>query len=354
MKGWRVTEGATETSDEILTRVDNGVGLITLNRPKAINSLNQTMVDVLAPLLTRWENDDSVRAVVLSGAGERGLCAGGDVVAVYHSARKDGVEVRKFWRDEYRLNGQIGRFPKPYVSLMDGIVMGGGVGVSAHSSVRVVTEKSKIAMPEVGIGFIPDVGGAFLLSRAPGALGLYAGLTGAPFDGADAIALGFADHYVGHDQLEAFTAAIVSGDVDSALAAHAVEPPPSSLVAQRDWIDECFAGDTVADIIAALRAHDAQPAHDAADLIATRSPIAVSVTLEAVRRAAKMETLEDVLVQDYRVSSASARSHDLVEGIRAQIIDKDRNPKWSPPTLAGVSAADIEAYFAPVDDDLKF
>jgi enoyl-CoA hydratase len=353
-----VTEGVTEQSgpetDEVLTRVDNGVGLITLNRPKAINSLNQTMVDVLRPLLADWEHDDSVRAVVLSGAGERGLCAGGDVVAVYNSARKDGVEVRKFWRDEYLLNGHVGRFPKPYVSLMDGIVMGGGVGVSAHGSVRVVTETSKIAMPEVGIGFVPDVGGAFLLARAPGALGLHAALTGAPFSGADAIALGFADHYVPHAQLEAFSQAVVDDGIEGALAAHAVEPPPSDLVAQRDWIDECFAGDTVADIITALRGHDAGPAQDAADLIATRSPIAVSVTLEAVRRAAKMETLEDVLVQDYRVSSAAARSHDLVEGIRAQIIDKDRNPKWSPANLAAVSATDIDAYFAPIDDDLSF
>lgn len=353
-----MAEGVTDESDreteKVLTRIDNGVGLITLNRPKAINSLNQTMVDMLGPLLTRWENDDAVRAVVLSGAGERGLCAGGDVVAVYHSARKDGVEVRKFWRDEYLLNGQIGRFAKPYVSLMDGIVMGGGVGVSAHGSVRVVTETSKIAMPEVGIGFIPDVGGAFLLSRAPGALGLHAGLTGAPFSGADAIALGFADHYVPHAQLGAFTQAIVDGGVESALAAHAVEPPASDLVAQRHWIDDCFAGETVEDIVAALRGHDGGPAQDAANLIATRSPIAVSVALEAVRRAAKLDTLEDVLVQDYRVSSASARSHDLVEGIRALIIDKDRNPKWSPPNLAAVSADDIDAYFAPVDDDLSF
>jgi enoyl-CoA hydratase len=349
-----VPEGVTDESDEVLTRIDNGVGLITLNRPKAINSLSQTMVDVLGPLLTRWDKDDAVRAVVLSGAGERGLCAGGDVVAVYHSAREDGVEVRKFWRDEYLLNGLIGRFAKPYVSLMDGIVMGGGVGVSAHGSVRVVTETSKIAMPEVGIGFIPDVGGAFLLSRAPGALGLHAALTGAPFSGADAIALGFADHYVPHAQLEAFTQAIVDDGVESALAAHAVEPPASNLVAQRHWIDDCFAGETVADIVAALRGHDAGPAQDAANLIASRSPIAVSVALEAVRRAAKLDTLEDVLVQDYRVSSASARSHDLVEGIRALIIDKDRNPKWSPPNLAAVSAADIDAYFAPVDDDLSF
>ncbi|WP_156764634.1 enoyl-CoA hydratase/isomerase family protein [Mycobacterium sp. 1081908.1] len=344
----------TDESDEVLTRVEGGIGLITLNRPKAINSLNQTMVDALSAVLSRWENDDAVRAVVLSGAGERGLCAGGDVVAVYESARKDGVEVRKFWRDEYQLDGQIGRFAKPYVSLMDGIVMGGGVGVSAHGSVRVVTETSKVAMPEVGIGFIPDVGGAFLLSRAPGSLGLHAALTGAPFSGSDAIAMGFADHYVPHDELEAFTKAIVDDGVESALAAHAVEPPPSELAAQRDWIDECFVGDTVEDILAALRGHGGGPANDAADLIATRSPIAVSVALEAVRRAAKMQTLEEVLVQDYRVSSASARSHDLVEGIRAQIIDKDRNPKWSPATLAEVTAADVEAYFAPVDDDLKF
>ncbi|BBY24903.1 enoyl-CoA hydratase/isomerase family protein [Mycobacterium stomatepiae] len=349
-----MTEGATGKSDEILARVDNGVGLITLNRPKAINSLNQIMVDALRPLLAGWESDDAVRAVVLSGAGERGLCAGGDVVAVYHSARKDGVEVRKFWRDEYLLNGQIGRFAKPYVSLMDGIVMGGGVGVSAHGNVRVVTDTSKVAMPEVGIGFVPDVGGAFILSRAPGGLGLYAALSGATLSGSDAIALGLADHYVAHDKLAAFRQAIVDDSIESALTAHAVEPPASDLVAQQPWIDECFAGDTAEDILAALRKHDAEPAQKAADLIATRSPIAVSVTLEAVRRAAKMETLEDVLVQDYRVSSAAARSHDLVEGIRAQIIDKDRNPKWSPPDFAAVSAADIDAYFAPVDDDLSF
>jgi enoyl-CoA hydratase len=343
-----------DASDEVLTRVENGVGLITLNRPKAINSLNQTMVDALSAVLTQWDDDDAVRAVVLSGAGERGLCAGGDVVAVYHSARKDGVEARRFWRDEYSLNGHIGRFAKPYVSLMDGIVMGGGVGVSAHGSVRVVTDTSKVAMPEVGIGFVPDVGGAYLLSRAPGALGLYAALTGAPFSGSDAIAMGFADHYVPHGELDAFAKAIVDDGIDSALSAHAVEPPASELAAQRDWIDECFAGDTVADIVAKLREQSAGPANDAADLIATRSPIAVSVALEAVRRAAKLGTLEDVLVQDYRVSSASARSHDLVEGIRAQIIDKDRNPKWSPATLAEISAADVEAYFEPVDDDLSF
>lgn len=344
----------TDESDEILSRIDNGIGFVTLNRPKAINSLNQGMVDGLTAVLTAWEQDAAVDAVVLCGAGERGLCAGGDVVAIYHSARGDRVEARRFWHDEYLLNGQIGRFPKKYVALMDGIVMGGGVGVGAHANTRVVTDTSKVAMPEVGIGFIPDVGGAYLLSRAPGLLGLHTGLTGAPFSGADAIALGFADHFVPHDKLDTFTKAIAADGVERAIAAHAVEPPPSSLAAQRDWIDECYAGDTVIDIVAALRGHDAGAANDAANLIATRSPIALSVTLEAVRRAAKLDTLEDVLAQDYRVSSASLRSHDLVEGIRAQLVDKDRNPKWSPASLAQVTTADVDAYFAPVDDELKF
>ncbi|MCA2237797.1 enoyl-CoA hydratase/isomerase family protein [Mycobacterium avium] len=344
----------TDGSDEVLTQVDGNVGLITLNRPKAINSLNQPMIDALSAVLTDWARDDKVRAVLLSGAGERGLCAGGDVVSIYHSARKDGVEARRFWRDEYQLNAQISEFAKPYVAVMDGIVMGGGVGVSAHANTRVVTDTSKVAMPEVGIGFIPDVGGVYLLSRAPGGLGLHAALTGAPFSGADAIAMGFADHYVPHADVEAFRRAVVADGVESALAKYAVEPPPGELAAQRDWIDECYAGQTVEDIVAALRAHGASPAHDAADLIATRSPIALSVTLAAVRRAADLPTLKDVLVQDYRVSSASLRSHDMVEGIRAQLIDKDRNPQWSPARLADVTAADVEAYFAPVDDDLSF
>ncbi|KCL53292.1 enoyl-CoA hydratase/isomerase family protein [Mycobacterium tuberculosis] len=295
----------TGESHEVLTNVEGGVGFVTLNRPKAINSLNQTMVDLLATVLMSWEHEDAVHAVVLSGAGERGLCAG-------------------------------------------------GVGVSAHANTRVVTDTSKVAMPEVGIGFIPDVGGVYLLSRAPGALGLHAALTGAPFSGADAIALGFADHFVPHGDLDAFTQKIVTGGVESALAAHAVEPPPSTLAAQRDWIDECYAGDSVADIVAALRKQGGEPAVNASDLIASRSPIALSVTLQAVRRAAKLDTLEDVLIQDYRVSSASLRSHDLVEGIRAQLIDKDRNPNWSPATLDAITAADIEAYFEPVDDDLSF
>ena len=344
----------TGGTDEILTCVENGVGLITLNRPKAINSLTHSMVTTMSKVLTDWEHADDVRAVVLSGAGERGLCAGGDIVPLYHSARADGSEARQFWYDEYLLNAHIGRFGKPYVALMDGIVMGGGVGVAAHGSVRVVTDTTKMAMPEVGIGLIPDVGGTLILSRTPGLLGVHAALTGAPFDGADAIAMGFADHYVPHEKLADFRQSIVDDGVDAALAVFAVEPPTSNLLAQRHWIDECYAGETMEDIVAALRGHDAGPANDAANLILTRSPISLSVALEAVRRGAKLETLEDVLRQEYRTSSACSRSHDFVEGIRAQIIDKDRNPKWSPASLAAVTTADVEAYFAPADRELEF
>ena len=341
-------------NEDVLVTVENGVGLITLNRPKAINSLTHPMVTTLASVLRDWAQDDGVRAVVVSGAGERGLCAGGDIVVIYHSAQADGSEARQFWYDEYLLNAQIGRFPKPYVALMDGIVMGGGVGVSAHGKVRVVTDTTKMAMPEVGIGFIPDVGGTFILSRAPGLLGHHAALTGTQFDGADAITLGFADHFVSHDNLHALKDAIVADGVEAALKTHATEPPPSRLLAQRDWIDHCYAGETVEDIVAALRGHDAGPANDAANLIASRSPISVSVALEAVRRAAKLDTLEDVLRQEYRTSLGALRSHDLVEGIRAQVIDKDRNPKWSPASLAAVTTADVEAYFAPADRELEF
>jgi enoyl-CoA hydratase len=295
-----------------------------------------------------------VHTVLLSGSGERGLCAGGDVIAIYHSAKGNGAEARSFWHDEYILNAYIADYPKTYVAIMDGIVMGGGVGVAAHGSVRIVTDTTKMGMPEVGIGLIPDVGGTYLLSRAPGRLGLHVALTGAPFSGADAIAMGFADHFVPHEKLDEFTAAIVADGVDAALATFAIEPPASPLLAQRRWIDECYAGDTVVDIIAELRGHDAGPAIDAANYIASRSPIALAVALEAVRRAGQLETLKDVLRQEFRTSCGALRSHDLVEGIRAQLVDKDRNPKWSPSTLALCSEDAVETYFASADPDLTF
>ncbi|MGE0215092.1 enoyl-CoA hydratase/isomerase family protein [Mycolicibacterium sp.] len=343
-----------DENKDVLVSVVNGVGRITLNRPKAINSLTHPMVGEIATALKSWATDDSVSAVLVTGAGERGLCAGGDVVAIYHDAKVGGAATRQFWHDEYLLNAYIGRYPKPYAAVMDGITMGGGVGVSAHGSVRVVTDTTKMAMPEVGIGFIPDVGGTYLLARTPGLLGVHAALTGAPFSGADAIVMGFADHFVPHDSVPPFVARVEADGIDAALAAFAQEPPPSPLASERDWIDHCYAGDTVADIVAALRGRDEQAARDAADLIESRSPVAVSVALEGVRRAAELATLEDVLRQEFRASAAALRSHDLVEGIRALLIDKDKNPKWSPATLAEVSTADVEAYFVSADPDIEF
>ena len=220
-----------------------------------------------------------MHTVLLTGAGERGLCAGGDVVAIYHSAKADGADARPFWHDEYLLNAHIAGYPKPYVALMDGIVMGGGVGVSAHGSVRVVTDTTKMGMPEVGIGFIPDVGGTYLLSRAPGRLGLHAALTGAPFSGADAIAMGFADHFVPHDE-----ARRVHREPSSPTASTPRWPtlrrsnrPRATCWRSGTGSTSATPATTVADIIAALRGHDAGPANDAADLIASRSPIALAV-----------------------------------------------------------------------------
>ncbi|MGV9736974.1 enoyl-CoA hydratase/isomerase family protein [Rhodococcus aetherivorans] len=339
----------TETED-VLVRVSGGIGRITLNRPKAINALNYDMVKVTAAALGEWAGDDSVRAVVVDGAGERGLCAGGDIVSIYHDARDGGTGSQDFWRDEYILNAAIGRYPKPYVALMDGIVMGGGVGIAAHGNVRVVTERSTIAMPEVGIGFVPDVGGTWLLSRAPGELGTHLALTTGRMTAGDAIALGFADHFVPSEALDKFVAALESGTVDEALAEFAQPAPESPLLAQRSWIDAAYSAPTVEEIVARLQAAEEPEARAAAEQILGKSPVALKVTLRSVRHARELGSLEEVLNEEYRVSLASLRSHDLVEGIRAQVVDKDRNPAWSPATLADVTDADVDAYFQPLGE----
>ncbi|MGX7732297.1 enoyl-CoA hydratase/isomerase family protein [Rhodococcus sp. 2H158] len=339
----------TETED-VLVRVSGGIGRITLNRPKAINALNYDMVKVTAAALGEWAGDDSVRAVVVDGAGERGLCAGGDIVSIYHDARDGGTGSQDFWRDEYILNAAIGRYPKPYVAIMDGIVMGGGVGIAAHGNVRVVTERSTIAMPEVGIGFVPDVGGTWLLSRAPGELGTHLALTTGRMTAGDAIALGFADHFVPSEALDKFVAALESGTVDEALAEFAQPAPESPLLAQRSWIDAAYSAPTVEEIVARLQAAEEPEARAAAEQILGKSPVALKVTLRSVRHARELGSLEEVLNEEYRVSLASLRSHDLVEGIRAQVVDKDRNPAWSPATLADVTDADVDAYFQPLGE----
>ncbi|MCK8673211.1 enoyl-CoA hydratase/isomerase family protein [Rhodococcus sp. HM1] len=340
----------TGQEPEVLVEVSNGVGRLTLNRPKAINALNHGMVRTIAENLSAWADDDSIRAVVVSGAGERGLCAGGDIVSIYHDAKDGGTGSQEFWRDEYILNAAIGRYPKPYVAIMDGIVMGGGVGISAHGNVRIVTERSTIAMPEVGIGFVPDVGGTYLLSRAPGELGTHIALTTGRLKAGDAIALGFADHFVPSESLDKFVAAIGSAGLDDAIAEYSGTAPESELLAQQSWIDAAYSADTVEEIVERLQASDLPEAQATAEQILGKSPVALKVTLRSLRQARQAGSLEQVLDEEYRVSLASLKSHDLVEGIRAQVVDKDRNPQWSPATLADVTSVDVDAYFQPLGE----
>ncbi|WP_018639568.1 enoyl-CoA hydratase/isomerase family protein [Parafrankia elaeagni] len=339
---------------EILRSVEGRVGRLTLNRPKAINALNHDMVRAMDAALRDWEHDDRVDAVLVDGAGHRGLCAGGDIRAFHHDARSGGTGSLDFWADEYRLNARISTYPKPYIVLMDGLVMGGGVGISAHGDVRIVTERTRLAMPEVGIGFVPDVGGTWLLSRLPGESGTHVALTTAPMSGADVLHAGLADHLVPGDRLPDLIAALV-GAADASNPAKIVEefafiPPAGGLTGglaeAADWIDACYSAPTVETIIARLRAHGDPAAAAAADEIETKSPTALKVTLRALRAAADLPDLWAALVAEFRVSSAALRSHDLREGIRAQIIDKDRSPRWDPPALADVDDDLVAAFFA--------
>ncbi|QIS17998.1 enoyl-CoA hydratase/isomerase family protein [Nocardia terpenica] len=343
------------TDPEVIVSERDGLGLITLNRPKAINALNHPMALAILDALRRWATDDAVRAVVLTGAGERGLCAGGDIVAIHNDAKDLAADADsaaaaaspsgRFWRDEYILNAYIARYPKPYVVVMDGIVMGGGVGLSGHGSHRIVTERSKIGMPETGIGFVPDVGGTHLLSRAPGEIGTHVALTTARMTAGDAIAAGFADYFVPADEIPALLDALRTAEPEVAIAKFARPAPVSGLLGQRDWIDPCYGADTVEEIVARLEAHESPEANKAAADIASKSPVALKVALRSLRTARGLGSLEAALNAEYRVSIACLTSHDLVEGIRAQVVDKDRNPRWRPATLDAVTAAQVDSYF---------
>jgi enoyl-CoA hydratase len=340
------------TDPDVIFDVRDRLGVITLNRPRAINALTHPMVSAIFDILRRWSEDDRIQTVALTGAGDRGLCAGGDIVSIYHDAKDNNAgpdsATGRFWREEYTLNAYIARYPKPYVAIMDGLVMGGGVGVAAHGSHRVVTERSAVGMPETGIGFVPDVGGTYLLSRAPGELGAHLALTTARMNAADAIAAGFADHHVPLDRIPALLDALRTTEPDVAVAKVATPAPQSQLLADRDWIDDCYRADTVTEIVARLHGRDSQAAQRAAADILTKSPVAVSVALRAVRQAKTAASLEEALRSEYRISVAALTDHDLVEGIRAQVIDKDRNPRWRPATLAEITATDLDRYFAPL------
>ncbi|MFB8079589.1 enoyl-CoA hydratase/isomerase family protein [Streptomyces sp. NPDC056013] len=338
-------------TDDVLVGTEGRTGRLILNRPRALNALTHPMVLRIEEALTAWRDDPAVEAVVISGAGERGLCAGGDIRAIHADARAGGSASADFWRDEYRLNALIARYPKPYVALMDGIVMGGGVGVSAHGTVRIVTERSRVAMPETGIGFVPDVGGTYLLALAPGELGTHLALTGAPVGAADALLCGLADHFVPSERLDRLLDDLARTSVHDALAGHVDQAPPGELAAHREWIDHCYAAGTVEAIVDRLLGSGVPAAKEAAATLTSKSPTALKVTLTSLRRARSLGPLERVLEQEYRVSCAALSSPDLVEGIRAQVIDKDRAPHWSPARLTAVTDEDVARYFTPLGAD---
>jgi enoyl-CoA hydratase len=337
----------------VLVRASGGLGRLTLNRPRAINALDLGMIHLLHGALDAWEHDSEVDIVLLDGAGDRGLCAGGDVRGL--AERVNGglaAETAQFFRDEYALNARIATYPKPFVAFADGVTMGGGIGVAGHAAIRIVTERSQLAMPETRIGFTPDVGGTWLLAHAPGRLGEYLGLTGAVMDASDAIYAGFADHFVPSANLDGLrdaleTRADPSSPTELVLLFDET-PPPSKLESAREWIDDAFAGETVLDIVERLRAlsssrslseRQRDEASATAELLGELSPTGLAVTLTSVRRSRELPSLRDALAQEYGLVMWFATTQpDLPEGIRAQVIDKDRAPRWAPATLADLDA----------------
>jgi enoyl-CoA hydratase len=347
---------------DLIARVEGTVGIIRLNRPKAINAVTLEMFRDIDKALDRFEADPSVSLILLEGAGERGLCAGGDIRALYESSKISGDLGKILWREEYILNARIAEFRKPYVAFMDGIVMGGGVGLSAHSRHRVVTERTKLAMPEVGLGFFPDVGGTFLLSHAPGEIGTYFGLTGQTMNGPDAIHARFADAVVPSGRLAALRDELTkvrpgtpSTEIETLINGFATGETSGPVAAQQARIDQWFAFDRMEDIVAALKRDGSELALATLKTLNEKSPRGMVVTLKLLRLARGASSLEECLVREYRAALEVFRSDDFCEGVRAAVIDKDRNPKWSPPRIEDVAPAMLAPYFAEIGaDELVF
>lgn len=345
----------TDTPEkEVIVCREGAAGVVRLNRPKAINALTLDMTREIVTALDEFEADPGVSLILLEGAGDRGLCAGGDIRGLHDSSKAGGDLGPVFWREEYILNARIADFPKPYVAYMDGLVMGGGVGLSAHSAHRVVTEKTKMAMPEVSLGFFPDVGGTWLLSRAPGEVGTYFGLTGLTMSGADAVYAGAADVLIDTSNWPALRDALTnaplkatSADVHSILANYTVANIQAPIATHRDLIDRAFAHDTVEAIEAALKQDGSEFALSTLKALSRNSPIALKVTLELLRRARTSKSLKECLVREYNSALTVFTSTEFVEGVRAAIIDKDRNPKWSPARIEDVTPDIVDKYFAP-------
>ncbi|MDB5640639.1 MAG: putative enoyl-CoA hydratase/isomerase [Bradyrhizobium sp.] len=347
---------------DLIARREGAVGVIRLNRPKTINAVTPEMSLGVDAALDQFEADPDVALVLLEGAGERGLSAGGDIRGLYESSRAGGDLGKVFWRQEYIMNARIAKFPKPYVAFMDGLVMGGGVGLSAHGSHRVVTEKTKLAMPEVGLGFFPDVGGTWLLSRSPGEIGTYFGLTGQTMNGPDAIHARFADAVVPSNKLAALRETLVnlragvnSKDVKAAIDHFATGETAGPVAALRSQIDAWFAHDRIQDIVADLQRDGSELAQSTLKTLNEKSPRGMVVALKLLRLARASSSLEQCLVREYRAALEVFKSDDFREGVRAAVIDKDRSPRWSPPRIADVTPEMVAPYFAEIGaDELVF
>lgn len=340
------------TTDEIAIRTVGRVGRITLTRPKALNALTHAMAGAIETALDAWQEERAVELIVVDSEGDKAFCAGGDIQHLYRTGMEGDYETgRAFWADEYRLNARIANSAIPYVPIMNGIVMGGGVGISAHGKPRLVTDNTMLAMPECGIGLVPDVGGSFILSRAPGHLGEFLAMTGWRMKAADAILAGFADRYVPAARLPELKERLEeSGDL-SALEQASEMPEPSSLRGERERIDRHFAGASALECLHSLEADESEFAGKAAAMIRKGCPLSVACAFEIVRRVRELPTLEDALAQEYRFTYRSMSEGEFLEGIRAQVIDKDRTPNWRVPRLEDVTAPMIEAMLAPLGDN---
>src|SRR5690606_1567799 len=338
---------------EVITRIENGVGRITLNRPKAIHALNRGMCEAMIEALLAWRDDAAVASVLIDHAGERGFCAGGDIRMIAESGAGDASEARAFFKAEYQLNHLMFVYPKPITAVVDGIVMGGGVGISEPADVRIATERTTYAMPETGIGLFPDVGGGWFLPRLPGQTGVWLALTGARLKAADTVALGIHTHFTPSDQVEALKAALTAdpGDPSAVAGRFAADPGPSLLDAHRAAVDRLFGHDTVEAIFAALEADGSEWALKQLSILKTKSPQSMKVSLRQIRTGAGLTSFADNMAMEYRLGGRVVRTHDFQEGVRAVIVDKDNAPNWSPADLAGVTDADLDALFAPLPAD---
>ena len=335
---------------EVLARVQSGVGRITLNRPKALHALNRAMCEAMIEALLAWREDDAVKSVLIDHAGERGFCAGGDIRMIAESGAGDAAEAKAFFKVEYRLNHLMFDYPKPITAIVDGIVMGGGVGISEPALVRIATERTTYAMPETGIGLFPDVGGGWFLPRLPGQTGVWLALTGARLKAADTVFLGIHSHYLPEDALDAFRAILAADPAHPVDVADGLETDPGEapIEAHLANIDRLFAHDTVEAIFSALEADGSDWALAQLATLKTKSPQSLKVTLRQLRLGATLPSFADNMAMEYRLGGRVVRTHDFQEGVRAVVVDKDNRPNWSPADLSGVTDTDLDALFAPL------